>query len=485
MIAAVSCDKFGDDALTLDPGADAFIASIEGADTKTVIEGMKSYWSGTEGIRVLDGSLKGGKVYRAEVEEKSQTAIFSPIEATTPNADDYLAVYPEGPAGDVEWSGNIDKVASVFWLPGNQNAVAGSYDPSTHIAVAYTKAGNNVLDFKNVNALVKVVIPYDNITEVCFYGNNKEKIAGNFKVLYNGGEPVVSEATYDYAKISGEFVRGAAYYISILPQTFTEGFTIEFVMDGMKYVKKHNSKYILSRNQIMELPAIEYGQFEPEDGKVYLIPNEEWKGDAARFSAYFYDAASSNVWVDMTRVSNTYVYECSVPTDKDYIGVVFCRMNPSSTSNGWTQNTQLWNKTGDQLLCIGNQFKITGWDKGEWKGSPIFTDYLFLKPNDNWKKDGARFAAYFFGNGDTWVSLKDVNLDGIHEVRKPTVKKYPNVIFCRMDNNVPTNSWDKGENKPFWNKTSDLTIPTNGNNQYTVKEGTWDTGGGTWSKMTF
>ena len=27
-------------------------------------------------------------------------------------------------------------------------------------------------------------------------------------------------------------------------------------------------------------------------------------------------------------------------------------------------------------------------------------EQLYLKPNSNWVKDGARFAAYFFGNGE-------------------------------------------------------------------------------------
>ena len=101
---------------------------------------------------------------------------------------------------------------------------------------------------------------------------------------------------------------------------------------------------------------------------------------------------------------------------------------------------------------------------------------LYLTPNANWKVDGARFAAYFFGNGDTWVSMTDSNGDGIYEVKVPTDKVYPNVIFCRMNPSAAANNWD---NK--WNQTADLVIPTDGPNHYTVAEDTWDKGGGTWS----
>lgn len=101
---------------------------------------------------------------------------------------------------------------------------------------------------------------------------------------------------------------------------------------------------------------------------------------------------------------------------------------------------------------------------------------LYLKPNSNWKADNARFAAYFFGNGEKWVSMTDSDGDGVYEVAVPA--GYPNVIFCRMNPSQTANNWN---NK--WNQTADLTVPTNGNNMYTVKEGTWDKGGGTWSHL--
>ena len=101
---------------------------------------------------------------------------------------------------------------------------------------------------------------------------------------------------------------------------------------------------------------------------------------------------------------------------------------------------------------------------------------LYLVPNSNWKVDNARFAAYFFGNGEKWVSMTYNSTLGVYEVTVPT--GYPSVIFCRMNPSTTANNWN---NK--WNQTADLTVPTNGNagnNCYTVKEDTWDKGGGTW-----
>ena len=38
---------------------------------------------------------------------------------------------------------------------------------------------------------------------------------------------------------------------------------------------------------------------------------------------------------------------------------------------------------------------------------------IYVQPNSNWLQANARFAAYFFGNGETWVNCTDPDGDGI------------------------------------------------------------------------
>ena len=100
---------------------------------------------------------------------------------------------------------------------------------------------------------------------------------------------------------------------------------------------------------------------------------------------------------------------------------------------------------------------------------------LYLTPNANWKQSNARYAAYFFGDGEAWVSMTKVEGEtDLYEVTSPS-KEFTNVIFCRMNPSASANNWN---NK--WNQTADLTFDGT-LNHYTVKEGTWDKGGGTWS----
>ena len=113
---------------------------------------------------------------------------------------------------------------------------------------------------------------------------------------------------------------------------------------------------------------------------------------------------------------------------------------------------------------------VTTGEEGDW----------YLQPNSNWKQANARFAIYFFGtSGNTWVSMKDDNGDGIYVANNPATGTYENMIFCRMNPSATANNWN---NK--WNQTGDLKKPTNGNNCFSVPSGSWDGATTGWSKHT-
>ena len=108
---------------------------------------------------------------------------------------------------------------------------------------------------------------------------------------------------------------------------------------------------------------------------------------------------------------------------------------------------------------------------------PEVTDnVVYLKPNSKWKSKSTRFAAYFWNNsGNTWVSAVDKDADGIYEIYIPDGYG-TNIIFCCMKSTTTANNWN---NKEY--QTIDLTIPTDGKNLFTVKEGAESSAGGTWS----
>ena len=96
---------------------------------------------------------------------------------------------------------------------------------------------------------------------------------------------------------------------------------------------------------------------------------------------------------------------------------------------------------------------------------------LYLVPNANWNEGGARFAAYFFGDGDAWVSMTKVSGEtNVYEVTVPAGKNFTNVIFVRMNSTGAMDSWNTK-----WNQTADLTFF--GEKKYSVPSGAWDGSG--------
>ncbi len=100
-------------------------------------------------------------------------------------------------------------------------------------------------------------------------------------------------------------------------------------------------------------------------------------------------------------------------------------------------------------------------------------DKLFFMPSKTWGEASPRYAAYFFGNGDTWVSMTE-HSSGVYVCEKQA--GFPSVIFCRMNPATTENNWD---NSNKWNQTKDLTIPTD-KDTYRYGEGAWEKGDGEW-----
>jgi hypothetical protein len=107
---------------------------------------------------------------------------------------------------------------------------------------------------------------------------------------------------------------------------------------------------------------------------------------------------------------------------------------------------------------------------------------LYLVPNSNWAQASPKFSAYYFGGTVAKGAFTDflTSADGTHyEATVPDGAT--TVIFVRHNPTLTSPEW--GDNKT-WNQTSDLTIPTDGSNCYTVADGVWDKGEGNWSTYT-
>lgn len=236
-------------------GLRSFTAYVDGADSKTVFgesaDGKtKSLWKGEESIKVLSKGQEAVTFKTANLEPATESATFNIAEGSTLGTGPWFAVYPD--AATPSWTEGT--TVTGLALKAEQVAVVDGYEPANHFAIAYTE--NETLNFKNLVSFIKVTIEVAGVSEVCIFGNNKEKIAGEFTAEWNKGVPTVSEGAVPYAKIQGELIKGSVYYIACLPCTFEHGFTLEAVIDGKKFQKKSGNKYTLARNKVLDLGEV-------------------------------------------------------------------------------------------------------------------------------------------------------------------------------------------------------------------------------------
>lgn len=115
----------------------------------------------------------------------------------------------------------------------------------------------------------------------------------------------------------------------------------------------------------------EHAVAETESVTVYLKPNANWLANNARFAVYWFDSSNSSVngWTDMEQLeSDSEYYVATIDTaDTSTYALVFCRMNPSTTDNSWSNK---WNQTGDMFLrdtssyiCVIND---DAWDNSSY-----------------------------------------------------------------------------------------------------------------------
>lgn len=203
------------------------------------------------------------------------------------------------------------------------------------------------------------------------------------------------------------------------------------------------------------------------DGKDHLYVKKSIKFDAY---GQFKLKSSTNVWWGTSTITNanqnvyfkldgnSNIKVVNAGTYDIYFDRANLKVYLMESGKSYTAATEQTENGKDQVIEDGNR--------------------LYLKPNANWKQASARFAVYTWDGGEQWFNLTLVDGEtDIYTVLLP--KTIKNIIFCRMNPGNTANNWNQK-----WNQTSNLTVPTNGTNLYTVKESTWDKGGGTWSTYT-
>ena len=341
-------------------------------ETKTVIEGTKSLWNKDE-IRIFNGNHSEAQEY-VTTAVKTATADFTikNPEATF-TGDKFIAVCPNSLATNAWWNGSADKTINKLYLKPEQTATAGTYDPEGHVAVAYTE--NTTLSFRNACALLKFTIKSDNIKEVCVYSTDAV-LSGNFNFNTESlsiTTTAVGEDKYksnNYVKVKGDFVNGQTYYMSCIPGTLANGFTLEVVNDkaakGKDKVRGTEIKF--EHNKIYDLGEVVYEE-RPVETRTFYLKAGDWDQASAVIDAWIW--GTNSMWVDFER-SGEKEFKAELP--KGTTGIKLYRRSPTEHKKHEFDNNH-WNTSGDltisdanDCLTFKNNWKegAEGWEVGNY-----------------------------------------------------------------------------------------------------------------------
>lgn len=213
--------------------------------TIEAVEDLTWSWEAEDVITVYDGKAVNAFV----TSEGGESAVFSGL--ANKNAEELMAIYPSTTQG--RYFGKVDMV-----LPVAQAGVKGGVAKSNIIMAAYKKNdGQNVLNFTNMVSFVKFNVSEDlDVVAVELKSNAGEPLAGNVKVgLFE--EPTIEAAEGASAAVTvSDDPCAGTYYVAVIPQTLTQGYTLNLVAsDDSRASVTVSEEVVFERGKITELTA--------------------------------------------------------------------------------------------------------------------------------------------------------------------------------------------------------------------------------------
>lgn len=341
-------------------------------ETKTVIDetGKKSLWNQDE-IRIFNGNHAEAQEYVTTAVEKATAEFTIKNPEAKFTGTSFIAVCPNSLATKAWWNSSADKTINKLWLKPEQTATDGTYDPEGHVAVAYTE--NTALSFNNACALLKFTIKSDNIKEVCVYSSNPNDVLSvNFSFNTEGSLITTDGDKYEkknYVKVVGDFKNGQTYYMSCIPGTLANGFTLEVVND--KDAKGKDKVYTepieLKRSKIYDLGEVKYEE-RPLETRTFYLKAGDWDQANAVIDAWIWGVTST--WVDFKRIGEK---EFKAELPKGTTGIKLYRRSPEHKTH--EHNNNHWDTSGDlaisdanDCLTFKNNWKegAEGWEVGNY-----------------------------------------------------------------------------------------------------------------------
>ena len=242
-----------------------FLATIEGADTRTYVDGtgdnVRMHWTAADAINIYGGNADGKYVFQGETGDRGgsfgKESAASAVQTTR-----FYAVYPYDASNQLV----SDGVLSVT-LPAKQKYAEGSFGLGTGWMTAVTAdLQDHHLTFKNVMGFLKLrIYGGAKIDQIVFRGNREEVVSGTatISVAYGEAPAIAMTGTGTTVKLNCSNVEtgakeadATAFWIALPPIEFPGGFTVEVTDDyGNVTTKTVSNPIRIERNVIQPMAA--------------------------------------------------------------------------------------------------------------------------------------------------------------------------------------------------------------------------------------
>ncbi|MGM9769042.1 MAG: hypothetical protein ACI3Z0_11415 [Candidatus Cryptobacteroides sp.] len=365
-----------------------FTAHIDDG-TKTVLNGQKSEWVSGDAIRVLNES-SGSANYTTT--DNGATATFTTATEGFAGTK-FVALYPASPAGSVTWDPSYPQYIKQLWLKNQQTAVAGSYDSDAHLAYAYTD--NNILNFKNMVALLKftiaegskevssisVSVPKPESGNIGYLSGNFTYDSNNAKCYNEGG------ALYETVTLTGSFVAGQTYYMAVLPGTYS---SLTLKVNDEEY-KTKVTESVFNASKVYDL-----GSIDVQDEQKAIVMTIDKQNSWENLYIYAWDSSESKpfgTWPGTLVEGNTVTFPKTY-----YNGEINFILSTKVTDSNTVQ-------TKDQKQTLTEDFTFT---------LPSEENYFVLLNTEFTDKDGkgtcpaSNVYAWYTNNEGISITISDI-----------------------------------------------------------------------------
>ena len=340
-----------------------FTATIEGDPlTKTSVSGSSIQWNPHEQINIFYGSSAGSCFVSTNESPSTSVSFEGELDAFTGTIEggealSFWGIYPYSPE-------NTSTGTSVSAeLPSIQIGLRDNIPDKTLLMVA--KSPGLSLPFRQVCSRLLVSLNRSDITEVVLRGNGGETLAGRVDVTMDAsGNPVwtpsVSGGSQEVVLRSegGPFAAGD-YYMALLPQTLSGGFTVTYLTSTQRGVFSTSGAKVFERNKQKSVGSVQVQEWtdRPLPNSIVISPSE-WMGE----------------------VGESVVLKVYVSGPEDYAfdpGMIYNSIDLTrieKQEDGWTKTGDTWSNTYRLKAVAENAQTILF-----WYGDPATVDFMDLE----------------------------------------------------------------------------------------------------------